>query len=150
MVLCYCTLLTWMCYSSNPQITYRRGRSKRAGLIATILRENLRQGGREERSPPSYPEMRGPPLHAWGEGRVVATPGDPRSLSLLIPLWAGRAPSPDRTHIPHQDGSAVSELGSTNYGSVASCFPARFVLFLLFPYISAGENLFYFLLFQIS
>ena len=115
-------------------------------------------------------ENKGMPPHSWGkrqssptaagEWRVVATPqGPPVTLlphptfgrdckaSRLLPALG--CPGPDRICIPHQDGFAASELGTTNYGSVASCFSACFVLYLLFPNMSAGENLFSSSLFQI-
>lgn len=49
MVISYCTLLRWMCFSSNPQTIYRAAWSKCPGWNATILQANLTQGRTEER-----------------------------------------------------------------------------------------------------
>lgn len=122
---------------------------------------------RETRFQPCAPraEEKGMPLHSLGEAKqefsptaagergLWLLPRDCGSFSLLTPLLAGLARQAGCFQPWGAQGLITStsctgmdlqplELGSTNYGSVASCFSAHFVLHLLFPSMSAGENMF--------
>lgn len=119
MVISYCTLLTWMCFSSNPQTIYRTAWSECPGRNATILQANLTQGRTEELElgAAAFPrhqliretrlqpcavrtENKGMPHRAGGkpefspttagEGGLWLLPGDLQSLSLSPPyFWQG-------------------------------------------------------------
>lgn len=154
------------CPGSAPMSKPRTGRDrgtlplcKRGAVI--FPRHHL---VRETRFQPCAPraEKKGMPPHSLGEAKqefsptaagergLWLLPRDCGSFSLLTQLLAGLARQAGCFQPWGAQGLITStsctgmdlqslELGSTNYGSVASCFSVHFVLHLLFPSMSAGR-----------